>query len=138
MRHSGPAFWFYKAQSLSEKVNAMCFSAFLKNGASSLVLAGVAFWFAGCGESSSTPPVKPGTTTPSTSTPKANSGDAESTSTPKVNSDGSVSKGKPKSAAGSEVDTEDGEGRDVPNPAPPEAGEKPADDKPADDKPKDE
>src|SRR5579872_2328745 len=137
MCRSGPAFWFYKAQSLSEKVNAMSFSAFLKNGATGLVLTGVAFWFAGCGDTAPTPPAKSGSTTPPASTPpKASSGEAEATSKPKVNSDGSVSKDKPKSAAGSETD--DGEGRDVPNPAPPETGDKPAGDKAADDKPADE
>jgi cytoskeletal protein RodZ len=76
MCRSGPDFWFYKAQSLSEKVYLMCFSANLKKYLASLILSGTALWFAGCSESASTPRTTPG---PSSST------------SPKLNSDGSVS-----------------------------------------------
>jgi hypothetical protein len=75
MRRPDPDFWFYKAQSLSEKVYLMRFSTNLKKCLAGLMLGGAALWVAGCGESASTS--KP-------------SGSTSISTSPRLNSDGSV------------------------------------------------
>ncbi len=114
MRRSDPDFWFYKAQSLSEKVYLMRFSMNLKKCLPGLMLGGLALWFAGCGESTSTP-TKPASTSPN------------------VNGDGSLkgeglgSKSNESSSAGAGKSSADDEqagsstgGREVPEAAPPD------------------
>jgi cytoskeletal protein RodZ len=89
---SDPDFWFYKAQSLSEKAYLMRFSANLEKYLLGLILSGAALWFAGCSESASTPKPAP----PSTGS-----------TSPKVNSDGSVSASRGESTASRDESTGD-------------------------------
>jgi hypothetical protein len=110
MHSRAPAFWLYKAQTLSAKVEVMRFPVILKKCISCLTLAGFTLLLAGCGAESST---TPGPGAAKSTKPKAAANQGGSTTGP------GKEEAEPK-------------GRDVPEAAP--AEDKPADEKPADEK----
>ena len=117
MRWSDPDFWFYKPQSLCEKVYRMRFSMNLKKCLLGLTLGGVVLWFAGCSESSSTPASSYGAS--GTTSPKATGGDSAKSGDSTDAKSGSGSDGADKSGAADEQAGSGTGGRDVPDAAPP-------------------